>query len=506
MRIPLVSRIRPKYAVGFVVLLAAVQLAEGTSLFFAGLTSVSLLMATLAFNVAGGLPRVAGAWIFFFTMRTLVIGLVAKAFFGEAGDSVFTDPLTTEAAYCITLAIAALVAGLVRRFSPRQSLLSGMGAGEEMKKAAFGSLLLGITIFLLSADAGYQTGSFFAAIRQINHFTAMALLLATFYQVKKTGGQSSTNWIVWAAGSFDFFFGVLGYSKEGMFTPPVTWFVAAVAAGHNFSRRQLVGLFAAAIFAFTFLVPYAQLGRNFRSDTATFSQNFENSWTLLTTLPQVRKDFLGSAANDIEAEGVQTTCFEQSHGFLDRFCIFGPDDRLIELTEEGSFEGYWPSALAVYNVIPHFLWPDKPNIGVGNVYAHQIGQLAPDDDTTGISFSPTADAFHQAGWVGLLIILTPLFLLLFTVLDLLGGDVRVSPWGLLFVVLSVNLAPEGLVGGNVYLATYGALGVTCIALISKYVLPTISGVLMGVDRTRVRKTFVPVLGVHAAKPLLPPAA
>ncbi len=506
MRIALLSRIRFKYTVLFAVALAVVQLIEGTDLYFTALTALGLFMATIAFNAAGGFTRVAGAWIFFFSLQTVFTGQVVKAVIGEPGDSVFTAPDTTIAAYCVTLGIAAIVAGLVRKLCPQRGLLSGMGSGEEMKKAAFGSLLLGLIIWSVSADAGNQAGSFLAALRQVNHFNAMAILLGTSYQVKSTNGRSSTSWIVWTAGLFDFFFGIIGYSKEGMFSPAVTWLVAAVAAGHNFTRRQLAGILAATIFAFTFLVPYAQVGRIYRSEDASMSESVKTAWSLLSNLSQVRNDFLNSEVDQAVTDESATGCYELPKGFLDRLCIFGPDDRVVKITNDGMLEGYWPTMYALYNVIPHFLWPGKPSIGTGNIYAHEIGLLASDDDSTGISFSPTADAFHQDSWRGLFFILPAFFILVFTVLDLLSGDVRNSPWGLLFVVLSVNIAPEGMIGGNVALATYGAFGVAMIALISKYLLPVVSGVVMGSDRTRVRRTFVPTLGVRASETALPPRA
>jgi hypothetical protein len=45
-----------------------------------------------------------------------------------------------------------------------------------------------------------------------------------------------------------------------------------------------------------------------------------------------------------------------------------------------------------------------------------------------------------------------------------------------------------MLGGQVYVATYDAFGVTVVALMAKYVLPVLSGVITNTDRTRVRKT------------------
>ncbi len=55
--------------------------------------------------------------------------------------------------------------------------------------------------------------------------------------------------------------------------------------------------------------------------------------------------------------------------------------------------------------MPHFLLHNKPNIGFGNIYSHELGgMIAEDDSTTGISFSPSGEGFHIARWTGVLIV------------------------------------------------------------------------------------------------------
>ena len=73
--------------------------------------------------------------------------------------------------------------------------------------------------------------------------------------------------------------------------------------------------------------------------------------------------------------------------------------------------------------------------------------IAEENESTGISFSPTGDAYRQAGFQGVFLILPPVVLLLFIVMDSLSGDVRRSPWGLLFAVSCAHSSSEGMIGG-----------------------------------------------------------
>jgi hypothetical protein len=494
MRIPLASRIRFKYAVIFATVLFLAQQVEGTNTIFSALLAVYILISTVAFNLAGGFVFPSGWFIFFNATLTCIVGLAYKVLLNEPGESHLKAPIVTMLAYCLGMTMFLGAVALTRKLIPKGGFLADWCTGEDMKKAALGAFLIGVVFQLLSYSA-QENGSFLAALRQINYFLQMSILLGTFYQVKKSHGEKSSNWIVWSAGIFLFVTGgILGFSKYGALVSGVTWLSAAIAAGHDFTRKQLLTILGAAVFFQTIMVPYSQVARNLRGDEGTVSSDIKVVMTVLPKIGELRSEYLKDQ-KEYDVEGNSPHLYDQAQGFFDRLAMLPPDDALIAYTTDGNEEGLLPTYFSIINVIPHFLWKDKPFYYIGNLYAHEIGMIGQDDDTTGISFSPTADAFHQASWFGVVLLDPSILFVMFMVIDFLGGDIRRSPWGLLFCVTEAHAANEGMLGGQIYMATYIAFGVVVMATLARYVLPVVSGVISNTDRTRVRKTtdFKPVL-------------
>jgi hypothetical protein len=486
MRIPLLSEIRLKHAVIFATALAVFQLFERTDPAFAALTWAYILLSCAAFNAAGGFIYPSGFWIFFSAMLTAIVALTFKVFLGEPGQSNLRAPIVTMAAYCLGMTMIGLVAALKTRLIPKRGYLASMGTGENMKKAAIGSLILGLACSMMLYSVK-ENGSLFSALRQINNFTVMSIILGTYYQVRKTGGRESSNWVVWVGGLSIFIIGgIIGFSKQGFATSGVAWFLSAVVAGHHFTRRQILGIVCGVAIFQMYLVPYSQTGRNtLLEEGRTLGTDAANAKFYLGNLEGTRKAFL-QAENEIDFDTVDGPhLYDRSEGFLDRLGMIAPDDALIAYTREGNVQGVFPSLNAVLNLVPHFIWKDKPDFGGGNLYGRQLGIISDDDTTTGISFSPVGDAYHQAEFWGVFLLVPIFIFVLMMVMDSLSGDIRQSPWGLLFAVTCAHVAPEGMLGGQFYVASYTAFGVVVVALMAKYVLPILAGVLTNTDRTRV---------------------
>ena len=159
------------------------------------------------------------------------------------------------------------------------------------------------------------------------------------------------------------------------------------------------------------------------------------------------------------------------------------DDSLHDLTERRGPFGLYPIIEDLENLVPHFIWPGKPNVLWGNVYLHELGTgLAEEDNTTGISFTPTGEAFHLARWSGVLLLAPAIWTVLFLLFDSLCGDARRSPWALIQIVLFAHIAPEGLLGAPIYEFVYGTFAISFAAIISAYVMPHVGALLIGPGR------------------------
>jgi hypothetical protein len=172
---------------------------------------------------------------------------------------------------------------------------------------------------------------------------------------------------------------------------------------------------------------------------------------------------------------------------LDRLEMISIDDQLIDLTERSGTFGYAPIYAGFANIIPRVFWPNKPIIGYGNLYAHQLGGVADDDTTTGISFSPSGEGYHIDRWIGVLILAPVLWIMLFTLFDSLCGTVRETPWGLLVIALFSHSAPEGMLGSVIYMLGFSALSIVVAAFSATYLMPLLGTLFKGPEATVVRQ-------------------
>lgn len=474
MRIPLPLKFKSKHIALFTGILFLAQQINGTTMLFSVLTTVYIVLFAIAFNLCGGLAYPSGAWVFFNGMLTAVVGLSYKNLLGESGQSNLQSPETTMGAYCVGMCGVMAAAYVCKRLRKKKAILGTMAGGSAMKLAAIGCLFLGLFLHFF---AFLVPPAIYTALAQLNRFSDMALLLGVFYEVTSSNGARSTNWIVWIAAAEIFGFGIIGFSKEGIFTPAIAWLLPCVVLGYRFSRAQVIGFLLAMTFAFYYLVPFAQLGRGERSGSNSLSQNAEVAIKYLSDLPGTRKAYLEQVEVQRSNGGVHF--YNQPQGLFDRLEMLDYDDALITATDNGQQLGITPTILSYLNVIPHVFHPGKPVLNLGNTYAREIGILPESDDVTGISFSPFGDAYHQLKWFGVSFIVFFVLIFLFLATDSMTGDVRLSPWGLLPIVVFAHIAPEELISGSVYMTIYLPLTLVAVAAITKYVMPLFSKLFLG---------------------------
>jgi hypothetical protein len=483
MRIPFPERIPLTFVVLFAIVLCGLQQMQGTNARFSLCAFLFIVIAAIAFNVAGGFTRPSGGYIFFYAVLGVIVGLFWKAFLGEAADSNLKTPLLTMQVFLGGITSMLAAAYISRKFSRKQAFLQNAVKDKDLKNATVGCIVCGLLISFLFAALPRANGSFLSALSQLNRFLPMAIILGTIHQIRKSGGTRCFSFItVLAISSMFFLNGLMTFSKEGIFTPVLCWVIAAASQRYRFRMYQLIAGVALVAFMFEFLVPYSQLGRDLVQPESSFTERLSLTASLLTDLGKIRLDYAEQGA---EAYGDNATgYFNSQQGFFDRLQMIAPDDGLINATEQTQAFGLTPIYISIANLIPHVFWPDKPSMLAGNTYAHEVGGVISDDDfSTGISFSPSGEAFHLAEWAGVFILAPIVWAVLFIIFDSLCGDIRKSPWGLLAIAVFAHYAPEGMLTGAIYLMGYGAISIIFAAFAAAYVMPVLGTLLAGPEKT-----------------------
>jgi hypothetical protein len=479
-RFPFPERVPLNRVAIFAGVLFSVQRFEGTPLYFSVGCVAFILLAALAFNAAGGLTRTSGAYVFFYSLLVVIVGLCYKAYLGEPADSNLLDPQTDILAYVGSIA-AMLAAVLVsRRLSRKSGLMQNMLKESAMYRASIGCIVFGLAGGFIIALLGEEGAKLNSAFTQLNQLIPLGIIIGVMYEIRHSHGRRSINLpIVFAVVIYFIFFGLLNFSKQGMLLPLVCWALPVCALRFRLSGIQMIACLFAVFIIFHYLVPYANYGRNFREDNPILSKQIALSVRLLEHPEDTRQkyeDTMGGGGGGY---------YNKPQGFWDRLQFISIDDGLINITDQGKIVGFAPLIESFENVVPHFIWPGKPPPKYGgNYYAHELGGLAENDTTTGISFSATAEAYHIAKWVGVLVVAPLLWFLLFVFFDLVFGDLRASPWGLLILAELSHTAPEGMLTGLIYFLTYGMEVLVFCALFATFVAPLLAIVVLGPDRRK----------------------
>jgi hypothetical protein len=466
MQIAIPTKFKINHVLVFSTALFLGQLLTGTTLILSALTMLYLLFFTVAYNLSGGLAYPSGAWIFFNGTLSAIIGLTYKVVIGEPLQSNLSSPNVTLEVYCAGMAMVALASYGTRQFRRTRPLLKAIPADHNMRSLALLCLIVGVLLNLFSFLLPF---SIYTAISQLNRFGEAAIILGVFYEVKASAGQRSSNWIVWVAGLQAFTVGVLGFSKEGMFAPILAWLLSAIILKFRFSQKQVLGIILVALFCVTYLAPYSQIARREQGSITTWSDNFGVAVKYLEDLPATRREYLRTTNSEEYNQGF--SLYNKPQGIFNRLEMIAFDDGLITFTDEHRPIGYGPTYLGYLNLIPHFLYPSKPSLRIGNMYAREIGMVPESDTTTGISFSPFGDAYHQGKWVGIFLLIPVVLFLLFIISDSLVGDTRNNPYGVVLIALFAHVAPEGVIEQQIHMSVFAPLSIIAIAILARYILP-----------------------------------
>ena len=243
MRIPFPERIPIDRVALFAVALFVIQWLEGTALYF------SVWLRRLHPGRSLRLQRRRRAYPGFGRIRLLlfllvvIVGVCYKAFLGEPGQSNLLDPRTTIEVYVgsITAMLAAVIVS--SRFPRKSGLLQNLLKDSQMYRASVGCIVFGVVggfiIALLGESAlGWKlpSASSISSSRWASSSASCTKSAAAEAPAASICPFSS------APSTIFLFFGVLGFSKQGMLLPLVCWFFPVCALRFRLSVRQVLSM------------------------------------------------------------------------------------------------------------------------------------------------------------------------------------------------------------------------------------------------------------------------
>ncbi len=468
MKLSLPSHLPLRYVASFSAAMLALEVAEGTPVTIALSAQAFVVVAAIAFNVAGGLSYPSGAFVCFNALQSLIIGLLVKTVLGEPLNTNLLAPQRSMLVYLAGMVSVLVAVFFCSRLRGKRGLLENVDAGQHVEQVGLGCILIAYFVpFLLPASVQGTFAQFNSA------FVYLAILLPVYQRTKQTNGKSSFHYVAFIAwSSLTYFYGFAGSSKQGLFAPAAAWIVAAVAAGYRAPLRRLVLVAAAGMAAVTLLTPFSQLARNYRGDV----NEAQLAWQLIEHPIETRQRY-NEELKLSYAQGYGYHWFDEPQGLVDRLTMLPVDDALIWSTDNkrsGSPYALWSYVL---NMVPRYLYPNKPTLSWGNVYAHDIGLVAEGDETTGISFTPYADGYHTAGWLGVTLVLGLMVFCMCFVCDSVAGSIATTQWGLVYVLYFTHAAAEGMLGMTTYTISATTPALIAGALICTYIAPVLGNIL-----------------------------
>jgi hypothetical protein len=500
MRLPFPIRVSVQKAFVFAAAVFIIMLVQHTDVTFAALFFAYIMLTVICFNLAGGFSRASGGYIFWFGLLTCLLCGIWKIVLGEPADSNLASPNFTLATYVVSMMVIFVALHISHQFTRNARGLSAVLGADKLNlgHAALGCFVASWVMVFAGNYLPSGNGSLIGIVNQVNFFLPVCILLGTIHTIRVSGGQRSVSILTFTASGLIFVYGgLIGYSKQGMFTPMVCWGIAAASQRYRLRIWQLALVVAIAAYSVYMLAPLSQVARGIVPEDASTGDRLMLSVDLLSHPKVLHQDYLNTMGVVDPADrvaGFAASYFDTPQGLMDRLNVIRADDRLITYTLRGHTVGKTRAVYYFLNWIPHFILPNKEAmmptgiINVGNFYAHEIGGLlSADDFTTGISFSPSAEAFHMDEWLGIVIVGGFVWTLLFIVVDSVCGDLRYYPIGLFALVAFSHVAPESLISNLVYFIFFGNVGIIFAIVFCTYFAPIIGRLLSGPADPRIAR-------------------
>lgn len=428
-RLETTSPSKSLFVISGALLLLSVQLLVGTKPLFALMVFAGLIVSYATVMILGGWRSLSGFCLAMLCLKFLVISQLAKAAFGEAGDSNLDAPFVTIEAF-LTGLIALMFAAIVCRLVPRgRPVMTAEWHEESLRFSALVSMSLGLTSFLVIALAGgIRIGGVFGVLKQFLFFQELAVAFGTAWTIQRSRGKRLFSWLNGLPFAVQFGMGFVNAGRLEMLEPVILVVLTAVAYRFHFRLAHFAVALVFGLIGYSFVIPFGALAR-----TEIRDPDFHRTLTLTGTFLEdnfvsIRgwRDFYRRYHDTLEHTGF--SYFNHPNGTLDRLSLIKPMDTLVAATLAHGESGWDTVAHGFEMLPPRILYPDKPAIGTGTYLGLKAGMLAEDDEGTQVSFGFIADAFSSFGWTGVAIIPFCIGLGFFLVYRKLAGPLKGNVW------------------------------------------------------------------------------
>ncbi len=439
MRIPFPKSIPVRPLLIVLVAMVSIQLIEGTDPFFAIFMLIAQLAAAVAFNRLGGMNHMAGAFCFFAILPNATVPEIAHLLLGQPGDYNLQHPLTTAgvcAVFFLCMMVAALVVSSFSHPAPFLDHIEFSILELRVISALSCVFAISVAIRIVTLTEAVEDGSILAAL---NHFWpilfAISTILATYVRVVTTNGKSVMSWYVAFLLIVATAPGLFWASKEWMLTPLLCWFVVAAGLRYRFSWQGMTALALVALMVWGFVYPFSQNARGPVRDTASISDKID----LIVEFVRDPSQFPGSIS-DADVSGEFGTGSSKVN-IVARYSLLRFSDMLIDGDLKTGYTSIGRYVPVVFAIVPHALWPNRPDPISTNELGHKAGfRMADEDTTTGIAIGSPAMFFDLGGWLTLAVSALICFFLFFLAMVRFVGTSEGSVWALVLIGTEANIA------------------------------------------------------------------
>jgi hypothetical protein len=413
---------------------------------FSSLAGLAVFARAGAFNL--------GAWVvFFFVFGNVLVAIWTKTLLGQPLESNLYEPLSAFLAVATGTVALSLALVLARAAPVGRPLLRPTSNQRRLLVLSWGTFFLGAFAWYWNRQfLDDPDGTSFGGLSWFKSLLLMAVIARTALLLERSGNQRSMD--VWLGLMLltCAFFGLVDNAKTDVALPVVSYFVTVLFYRRSVPLRVVVA-FAAASIVFVLVVgplihvyrwmdiqqvPLAERVQLLRDGLESSLQQRDFGWTSQLVLGQFEQDYY-----DYFGGG-------EGQMLIGRYSSVQQVDPIVaQINRQGTLGGsvVWSS---LWQHLPRFLYPDKPEFGESYGIVVNLGLI----DPAGGKF-PTvplvAQAYAGYGLIGLLTIPFVTFLILLLVLKKLGWNLSGNVYAIFFfcqfVIVYANQGDLSQYGG-----------------------------------------------------------